>query len=51
MKLKVINIDGKEVKDIEISDEIFSLKPNVNLIWRTLFVGILFNIPIFCSKT
>ena len=25
MKLKVINIDGKEVKDIEISDEIFSL--------------------------
>ena len=32
MKLKVINIDGKEVKDIEISDEIFSLKPNENLI-------------------
>ena len=32
MKLKVINIDGKEVEDIEISDEIFSLKPNKNLI-------------------
>ena len=32
MRLKVINIDGKEVKDIEISDEIFSLKPNKNLI-------------------
>ena len=32
MKLKVINIDGQEVKDIEISDEIFSLKPNKNLI-------------------
>ena len=32
MKLKVINIDGKEVKDIEISDKIFSLKPNKNLI-------------------
>ena len=32
MKLKVINIDGKEVKDIEISDEIFSLRPNKNLI-------------------
>ena len=32
MKLKVINIDGIEVKDIEISDEIFSLKPNKNLI-------------------
>ena len=32
MKLKVINIDGKEVKDIEISDEIFSLKPNKDLI-------------------
>ena len=28
MKLKVINMDGKEVKDIEISDKIFSLKPN-----------------------
>ena len=32
MKLKVINIDGEEVKDIEISDEIFSLKPDKNLI-------------------
>ena len=32
MKLKVTNIDGQEVKDIEISDEIFSLKPNENLI-------------------
>ena len=28
MKLKVINIDGKKVDDIEISDKIFSLKPN-----------------------
>ena len=32
MKLNVINIDGKVVKDIEISDEIFSLKPNKDLI-------------------
>ena len=32
MKLKVINMDGKEIKDIEIADEIFSLKPNKNLI-------------------
>jgi len=32
MKLKVINIEGKEVKEIEISDEIFSLKPNKSLI-------------------
>ena len=32
MKLKVINMDGKEVEDIEISDKIFSLKPNKNLI-------------------
>ena len=32
MKLKVINMDGKEVNDIEISDKIFSLKPNKNLI-------------------
>ena len=32
MKLNVINIDGKKVNDIEISDKIFSLKPNISLI-------------------
>jgi len=32
MKLKVINIDGKKVQDIEISDKIFSLKPNEEMI-------------------
>ena len=32
MKLNVISIDGKKVNDIEISDKIFSLKPNKNLI-------------------
>ena len=32
MKLKVISIDGKQINDIEISDKIFSLKPNDNLI-------------------
>ena len=32
MKLKVINIDGKKVNDIEISDKIFSLKPNNDVI-------------------
>ena len=32
MKLKVINIDGKNVDDIEISDKIFSLEPNNKLI-------------------
>ena len=32
MKLKVINIDGKKVNDIEISEKIFSLKPNKDLI-------------------
>ena len=32
MKLKVINIYGKKVDDIEISDDIFSLKPNKILI-------------------
>ena len=32
MQLKVINIDGKKVSDIEIADKIFSLKPNKNLI-------------------
>ena len=28
MRLKVINIDGKKSNDIELSDKIFSLKPN-----------------------
>ena len=32
MKLKVINMDGKKVSDIEISDKIFALKPNMYLI-------------------
>ena len=32
MKLKVINIDGKKVNDIDVSDKIFSLKPNDNMI-------------------
>ena len=32
MKLKVINIEGKKVDDIEISDKIFSLKPNKSMI-------------------
>ena len=32
MKLKVINIDGKKVNDIEISDKIFSLEPNKYMI-------------------
>ena len=32
MKLKVINIDGKKVSDIEISDKIFSLNPNKSMI-------------------
>ncbi len=32
MKLKVIDISGKKIDDIEISDKIFSLKPNKYLI-------------------
>ena len=32
MKLNVINIYGKKVNDIEISDKIFSLKPNNDVI-------------------
>ena len=32
MKLKVINIDGKKVSDIELSDKIFSLNPNKSMI-------------------
>jgi len=32
MKLEVINIDGKKVDNIELSDKIFSLKPSENVI-------------------
>ena len=32
MKLHVINFDGKSAEDIELSDKVFSLKPNKNLI-------------------
>ena len=32
MKHKVINIDGKKISDIEISDKIFSLNPNKSII-------------------
>ena len=32
MKLNVINLEGKKVSDIEISDKIFSLTPNKNMI-------------------
>ena len=32
MKLQVINIDGKKTENIELSDKIFSVKPNRNLI-------------------
>ena len=32
MKLKVINIDGKKISDIEVSDKVFSLNPNMQMI-------------------
>ena len=32
MKTKIINIEGKKTIDIELSDKIFSLKPNKNVI-------------------
>jgi len=32
MKIKVINIDGKKVNDIDVSEKIFSLKPNNEVI-------------------
>ena len=37
MKLEVINISGKKVSDIEISDEIFSLKPNNKMIQSLIY--------------
>ena len=32
MKLKVINIEGKKISDIEVSDKVFSLNPNMQMI-------------------
>ena len=32
MKLKVINMEGKKINDIDVSDKIFSLKPNDDMI-------------------
>ena len=32
MKVKVINIEGNKSRDIELSDKIFSLKPNKTII-------------------
>ena len=32
MKLKVINIEGKKVDDVELSSKIFSLKPEKKMI-------------------
>ena len=37
MKLNVINIDGKKVSEIEISDKIFSLKPNKDIIRSMIY--------------
>ena len=37
MKLKVIDIDGSKDKDIELSDKIFSLKPNKDIIHSMIY--------------
>jgi len=37
MKLKVINTEGKKVNDIEVSDKIFSLKPNKKMVQTLLY--------------
>jgi len=34
MKAQVINIEGKKISDIELSDKIFSIKPSKNIIQR-----------------
>ena len=36
MKLKVLNIEGKKLNDIEVSDKIFSLKPNPTVIQQLI---------------
>ena len=37
MKVKVINIDGDKSSDIELSDKIFSLKPNKDIIRSMIY--------------
>ena len=37
MKLKVIDIDGIKGKDVELSDKIFSLKPNKDIIQSMIY--------------
>ncbi len=37
MKLKAINIDGNKSSDIELADEIFSLKPNKSIIQSMIY--------------
>ena len=37
MKLKVIDINGIKGKDVELSDKIFSLKPNKNIIQSMIY--------------
>ena len=37
MKLKVIDIDGSKGNDVELSDKIFSLKPNKNIIQSMIY--------------
>ncbi|HRU45510.1 MAG TPA: 50S ribosomal protein L4, partial [Spirochaetota bacterium] len=36
MKASVIDINGKKVKEIEISDSVFSIKPNKNTIYESI---------------
>ena len=36
MKFQVINIEGKKIDDIELSDKIFSIKPNNELVQRII---------------
>ena len=37
MKLKVIDIDGSKGRDVELSDKIFSLKPNKDIIQSMIY--------------
>ena len=37
MKVKVINFDGNKESDIELSDKIFSIKPNKSMIESMIY--------------
>lgn len=36
MKAKVVDLNGKELKDIELNDEVFNIKPNKSVVYEAI---------------